>query len=333
MPHPALGPNGCPPLMAVARTGRPGARRKLDWSVEVGNEVQVSAIGDDPVSPARPGLTPEAAAQAAAYWPLPIARAVPAAVLALAITFSTGHSARFGSIAFGVFAVASGTIIAALAFRRLAAASARPFLIAQGIVTVVLGVLALVLQSGGLASFFLVVTTWAAITGALELYAGISSRRRFVASGDWTIVGAITLGAALVFLLLPPDIADEVTTADGGDRHPRLRGGRGRLARSLRCDHRGVPRHRRLLGALEQPGTPRQHPAGRPIRPGTVRPGTVGPRSDQFRADQFRFDRSPIRPPPTQTPERMPREFRASPRPGRSEGPARSVGRYGCRRI
>lgn len=191
------------------------ARRKLDWSVEVGNEVQVSALDDDPASPVRSGLTPDAAAQAAAYWPLPIVRAVPAVVLALAITFSTGHTAQFGSISFGAFAVTSGLVIAALAYRRLAAASARPFLVAQGVVSVAFGVLALVLQSGGLASFFPVVTGWAAITGALELYAGIRSRRRFIASGDWTIVGAITLAAALAFLVLPPDIADEVTTADG----------------------------------------------------------------------------------------------------------------------
>ncbi len=148
-------------------------------------------------------------AQRGAYWPLPIARAVPAAALAIVITFSADHSARLGLLVFGAFAVATGMIVTVFAVRRLGVSGVRPTLIAQGIVSIVFGLAALVATSGGVPAFFLVVSGWAAITGALELYSGARTRGRFAASGDWFIVGGITVVTALVFVLLPPDFRQE----------------------------------------------------------------------------------------------------------------------------
>jgi uncharacterized membrane protein HdeD (DUF308 family) len=148
-------------------------------------------------------------AQRGAYWPLPIARAIPAAVTAIVITFSADHSARFGLVAFGTFAVTSGVLVAVVAGRRLGASGVRPYLVAQGLVSCALGVVAVVTTSGGVAAFFVVVASWAAITGALELYSGLRTRGRFAASGDWLTAGAITAVAALAFVLLPPDFRQE----------------------------------------------------------------------------------------------------------------------------
>ena len=66
------------------------------------------------------------AAQRAAYWPMPIARAVPAAGLALVITFSADHSARFGLITFGIFGIIAGLVLGAVAWLRLASSRVRP---------------------------------------------------------------------------------------------------------------------------------------------------------------------------------------------------------------
>lgn len=149
-------------------------------------------------------------AQRAAYWPMPIARAVPAAALALVITFSADHSAQFGLTAFGVFGIVAGLVLGTLVWLRLAGSRVRPYFLTQAAVTFVAGVVALLVRAGHTSSsevqfLFLVLTIFAAVTGFLELYSGLRSRRRFVASGDWIAVGAITVLAALAFVLIPPD--------------------------------------------------------------------------------------------------------------------------------
>lgn len=154
-------------------------------------------------------ITADDPAQRAAYWPLPLARAVPTAVLALVITFSADHSARFGLVAFGLFAVVSGLVIAAVTAMRLRGVAAGRYLVAQGVASAVLGALALAFSSGGVGMFFLLVTVWAAVTGALELWSGFRYRGRHVAANDWLAVGGITAVTALVFLLLPPDFRQE----------------------------------------------------------------------------------------------------------------------------
>ncbi|WIB36300.1 hypothetical protein [Curtobacterium sp. MCJR17_043] len=64
------------------------------------------------------------AAQRARYWPVPVLRAVPAAVIAMVITFSPNHSAGFGLVLFGVFALVDGAVLAW--GEHLAAAWGRP---------------------------------------------------------------------------------------------------------------------------------------------------------------------------------------------------------------
>ena len=151
----------------------------------------------------------EDAAQRAAYWPLPVARAVPAAGLALVITFSADHSAQFGLVAFGVFGLVAGVVLGAVAWLRLDGSRVRPYFLTQAVVTIVAGLVALLVSSGHtngseVRLLFIVLTIFAAVTGFLELYSGVRSRRRFVASGDWMAVGALTVLAALAFILIPP---------------------------------------------------------------------------------------------------------------------------------
>jgi len=150
------------------------------------------------------------ATQRAAYWPIPIARAAPAAALALVITFSADHSARFGLIVFGIFGIVAGIVLAIVGWRRLAGSGVRSYFLTQAVITFLAGVVALLLADGHsrgseVKFLFLIVTIFAAVTGFLELYSGVRSRGRFVASGDWIAVGALTVIAALAFVLIPPD--------------------------------------------------------------------------------------------------------------------------------
>ena len=147
---------------------------------------------------------PAAAVIGTRYWTVPIARAVVALVPAAVITFNADHSADFGLIVFGAFALVSGLVTGLLSWKTVTDARDRSIFAIQGVVGVLAGVLALALNAGGLGFFLYIVSVWAAVTGALELYTGIRIRGRGQVARDWLVVGSITAVLALVFLLLPP---------------------------------------------------------------------------------------------------------------------------------
>lgn len=142
-------------------------------------------------------------------WVAPLARALPALVLGLVITFSQDHSAAFGLAAFGVFAIVTASVLLASGLR--ADRSVRGLALLQGAVTAIAGIAALVLPGGGLGSFVLLVSAWAIVTGALEAVNGIRFRRTRAASRDWLFTGVLTAMLGLVFLLVPQDYADAYT--------------------------------------------------------------------------------------------------------------------------
>ena len=151
-------------------------------------------------------------------WYVPVARAVPAIALAVVVTFSSDHSAPLGYITFGVFAVVAGSILVASALRFTARGVVRAVTLAQGVVTALAGVVALALPAGGLPFFVFLVTAFAAITGFLELYLGLRSRRSVSSARDWIFVGGLTAVLAIALLLVPPGFTQSFTGPDGVER-------------------------------------------------------------------------------------------------------------------
>ena len=147
---------------------------------------------------------PAAAVIGTRYWTLPVARAIVALVPAAVITFNADHSADFGLLVFGAFALVNGLVIALLSRKTVTDVKDRRIFAIHGAVGVVAGVLALAVTAGGLGFFLYIVSVWAAVTGVLELYTGIRIRGRGQVARDWLVVGAFTAVLALVFLLLPP---------------------------------------------------------------------------------------------------------------------------------
>ena len=147
---------------------------------------------------------PAAAVIGTRYWTVPLVRALVAFVPAAVITFNADHSAQFGLLVFGAFAVVNGLVTALLSWRTVLDPRDRTLFVVQGVVGVIAGALALALNAGGLGFFLYLVTVWAAVTGVLELYSGIRIRGRGQATRDWLIVGVITAVLSLTFLLLPP---------------------------------------------------------------------------------------------------------------------------------
>jgi uncharacterized membrane protein HdeD (DUF308 family) len=173
----------------------------------------VSATQGDatPGDPRSEGAVPQGAvASSRAYWPVPLARAVPAGILGLYVTFSADHSARLGLVLFGAFALVSGALLLLLR-GRFADRVVRGNFLVQGILAALLGALALVFNGGGLGMLLLLLPAFMAITGFLELYSGLRWRRHavvkqeLIGARDLLAVGAFTAAMALVFLLIPQD--------------------------------------------------------------------------------------------------------------------------------
>lgn len=154
------------------------------------------------------------------YWPVQLARAVPALIVGLVITFSADHSSTFGLLVFGAFAIVSGAVLA-WGSLRLDGRTPRILTLVQAVVAVASGIAAVVLNSTGAGALFLLVITFAAVTGLLELYLGLRSRGRLALSRDWVTVGVLTALLALAVLLVPADYAvpwavdDKGVTASG----------------------------------------------------------------------------------------------------------------------
>jgi len=141
----------------------------------------------------------------ARYWTVPIGRAVLALIPAAVITFNRDHSAAFGLVVFGLFALVSGILVVVLSRLTLTDVRARRLFLVQGVVGIVAGSLALAFHGGGLGFFLYLVSVWAAVTGFLELYSGTRARARSLVAKDWMLVGAATAVLALIVLLLPPN--------------------------------------------------------------------------------------------------------------------------------
>jgi len=140
----------------------------------------------------------------ARLWPALLVRAVPALAVGLAITFMENHSPRIGLVAFGAFAVASGIIVAVASLILVGDRVTRNIFLGQAVISVIIGALAFVLPGGTVGSLLFFLTTFAAITGFLELYAGLRHRNTILGR-DWLTAGGATAIAAIVFLLIPTD--------------------------------------------------------------------------------------------------------------------------------
>jgi uncharacterized membrane protein HdeD (DUF308 family) len=147
---------------------------------------------------------PAATAAERRYWTVPVGRAVLALIPAAVVTFNPDHSAEFGLVVFGAFALLSGLFLAVTSWFTLGDSRKRTLFLVQGIVGVVLGALALIVHDGGLGFFLYLVSVWAAVTGFLELYSGTRARGKSASARDWIAIGALTAILALVFLILPP---------------------------------------------------------------------------------------------------------------------------------
>lgn len=141
-------------------------------------------------------------------WVFPVLRAIPAAIVALVITFTADHSTSLGFISLASVAASSGAILIVGALR---GAYPRRSFLALGGLLVAGSVVALVLKDSGVASMLFLISALFAVTGILELAAGVLARATAPAARDWTFVGAISAVFALAMLVVPADFSHEIS--------------------------------------------------------------------------------------------------------------------------
>lgn len=156
-----------------------------------------------------------AARERARYWPAQLLRALPALAVGLVITFSADHSALFGLVAFGAFALSSGILIGWGA-RRLDDPHLRATTFVLGSIAALCGAAALAFSTSGPGTLFLMLIIFGATTGFLELYLGLRGRGRHDAARDWLAVGVLTSVLAIAILLVPADYALPWSADDRG---------------------------------------------------------------------------------------------------------------------
>lgn len=147
----------------------------------------------------------------------PVLRALPAAVVALAITFIADHSVLLGFLALGSFAVATGVVIGIGSVR---GAYPRSLFLPQGVLLVVGGIVAFATSGAGLPFLLFLTSALIGVTGIFELVSGLRARGRVAAARDWVFVGAASALFAIAALLIPTDYVQAVGAP--GDGFPPL---------------------------------------------------------------------------------------------------------------
>ncbi|UNK70975.1 acyl-CoA synthetase [Microbacterium sp. H1-D42] len=143
-----------------------------------------------------------------------LSRAVMAAVAAIMITFSPDHSAAVGLSVFGGFAIVTSFVLILAAIIVYPNGRRWPAVM-MGAFTLVLGMAASVPAWRSDTLFFVLVITWAALTGLVELLAGIRYRGTEGAR-DAITVGGLGLLLALLMAVIPVDLVQHYTV-DGKD--------------------------------------------------------------------------------------------------------------------
>gem|GEM_PF-925574 len=128
-----------------------------------------------------------------AVWIAQLARGILALALGVTITLTLEHTAAFGFISFGIFAVLSSVVLLLAVLRGDYAGDRRFTFLMQAVATLAAGVVALAVPLGGVAFLGILVGAWALLTGLLEGASGILSRGRSALARDWILVGAATV--------------------------------------------------------------------------------------------------------------------------------------------
>ena len=161
--------------------------------------------------------TDDAVVIASHYWRPLLGRAVLMVIAAVVVTFSADHSLGFGLIVFGVTALLAGALMV-YASREVTERLSRQLVLKIALADVAGGIVGVVLFVVGSPNLIILMIIWAAVTGIIELYAGLRVRSRTPVSREWVAAGGITALFALALLLVPADFTQTYVIERSGVR-------------------------------------------------------------------------------------------------------------------
>lgn len=131
-----------------------------------------------------------------------ILRAIPTLIAAVVITFSRNHAPVVGLAVFVGFGfLLASSLLFTIMVVPLEGLN-RTLVGIQAIASAVAAAVAAATLTGGLPALILVISIWAALTAALELYAGYRESNRTVAK-EWLTIGAFTAVLAIIEAAVP----------------------------------------------------------------------------------------------------------------------------------
>jgi hypothetical protein len=152
-----------------------------------------------------------------------LARAAFAAIAAIMVTFSPDHSAAVGLSIFSGFALASGLVLLAAGWFVYTVDTRWPSVV-LGTLSVIAGLAGGIAQLRSVTMFFVIVISWALVTGLVETIAGARGLRAArgrprtdaarTESRDALTVGLLTIALGLGLLLVPTQYALPYTVED-----------------------------------------------------------------------------------------------------------------------
>lgn len=139
------------------------------------------------------------------YYVVSAMRAIIVLITGLVITFTPGHSARFGLVALGILGVVNAVGLGLVALGLSATETGRGLHLWQSLVSLAVGALVLALQEAGMILLLWALVFWALLVGVAEVFFGARLARGDALRRDWITQGAMTVILGVVVLFQPAD--------------------------------------------------------------------------------------------------------------------------------
>ncbi len=139
------------------------------------------------------------------YYVVSAMRSIIVLATGIVITFTPGHSARFGLVALGILGVVNAVGLGLVALGLSATETGRGLHLWQALVSLVVGALVLALQEAGMILLLWALVFWALLVGVAEIFYGARLARGDALRRDWITQGAMTVILGVVVLFQPAD--------------------------------------------------------------------------------------------------------------------------------
>ncbi len=149
-------------------------------------------------------------------WWMTAARGVVALAFGMAVLAWPSLEHRTLAVAFGVFALVDGLMLAALAFVARDVLEQWWLVLVESCVSLVVAGVALLWRAGDGIGLLALIAAWAVVTGVVEVEAGVRLRR--LASGETSLLlaGGLSLVVGIALVALPESEAVRLAWAIGG---------------------------------------------------------------------------------------------------------------------